>query len=119
MDAEQYDANVLVLYKQFKSWSNGENLNTSTIISLVTLLIPAVQKLITEHHQGSYKKKVIINVLELIIKDSNLDQNAKDSLELLIHTTIPITIDAFISIAKGDIDIGKLTQPFKSCCTIG
>lgn len=112
---EEYDPNVLSLYNQFKDWSEGDKLDASNVIQLVTLLIPAVQKIVIEPHRGPYKKKVVINVLELLIQDSKLNNNAKTTLKIIVNTTVPITIDTLISVAKGDINVGKVVKTTQCC----
>lgn len=114
--SSQDDITVLKLYKQFKGWGQGDKLNASSIIMLATDLIPAVQKLVSNKHQGSYKKKVILRVLELVIQDSDLSDDAKSTLNSVLQTTVPITIDVMISVAKGDLNLGKLVKPF--CCCL-
>lgn len=115
LETEREDINVLRLYKQFKGWANGEKLNTESIIILVPELISATEKIITENHKGYYKKQVVLKTLKLIVQDTNLPEDQKNILNTIIDTTIPMTIDTLISIAKGDLDIGKLKKTFCGC----
>lgn len=112
----RYDSTTLELYNRFKGWGN-RSLHASDMITMVTLLIPMVQKLINGKGQGAYKKRIILDVLELIIGDSTLEPSDKQSLILVLHTTIPPVIDTLISVAKGDLDIGKIIKS-TGCCLI-
>jgi hypothetical protein len=115
MKGSDEDRNVIAVYAQIKEWVEGRPVNAATIVGLVTQLIPIVQKTIVGKHEGAYKKLVVISVLELVIRDSDLDQENKDALNVVVQTTVPITIDTMVGIAKGDIDLAKHA---KSCCIV-
>lgn len=116
MKGTKDDANVKLVYSKIKNMVDNDNLETSDIINLVVKLIPIVQKAITGKHEGAYKKLVVITVLELVIDDSNLDNDAKSALHLLVQTTIPVTIDTMIGIANGNIDLAKHAKGCFSVC---
>ncbi len=107
------DVNVVKLYEQFKTW--GSDLNGSSIMVLLTELIPAVQKLIK--HRGDYKKKVVLDTLKLMISESNIEESIKSLLNNIVENTIPVTIDIIVSVAKGEIDIGKQLKSL-NCCSL-
>lgn len=113
------DTNILKLYNKFKSWATEENkLDSTSIISLVIQLIPEIQRMVTEPGKGSYKKIVVITVLEQIISDSKLPNDQKQVLYNIVKYTIPITIDTMIGIAYGDIDIAKYIRKNPNCCLL-
>lgn len=109
------DPIVTTLYQTYREWTH-DTFNPSTLITLITLMIPQLEKIVVGPNRGEYKKKIIISVLDLLVGNSNLDENAKDSLYLVIKTTIPITIDTMISVAHGDIDLGKELKKIQNCC---
>ena len=107
------------VYEQVQDWIEGDKINTSSIIILVTHLIPIVQKTVNEPKKGPYKKELVIQVINKLIRNSDLDQQAKSALYLLTTTTIPITINTMISLAHGDIDISKTyNNASQQCCII-
>lgn len=108
------DENVLRLYQQFRNWNTNHHLSLETLLSLTTELIPVVEKMLKEE-KGVYKKKVLMDTLKLIINDSPLQNSEKQLLLTVLHTTVSTSIDIMISIAKGEIDIGK---KIKMCCNI-
>ena len=109
------DKNVKIVYNQVRDMI-GKKLETGDIINLVVRLIPIVQKVVVGKHEGGYKKMVVITVLEMIITDSDLDNDAKAALHLLVQTTIPITIDTMINIANGNINLAKHAKTCFSSC---
>jgi hypothetical protein len=109
------DKNVISVYNQIKKIIIvDKELDAGSLVGLVTHLIPIVQKIATGG-SGIYKKTIVITVLEMVIKDSKLDDNVKDSLNILVQTTIPITIDIMINIANGNIDLAKSTKGCFGC----
>jgi len=109
------EANIVIIYNQIKGLPTLENLEASDIITLVIKLIPIVQKTINGKNQGAYKKQIVIGVLNIVIKESNINSEAKDALYLLVSTTIPFTIDTIISVANGEIDISKHAKNIGIC----
>lgn len=107
---------VDVVYDQIKDQvKNADTINSSNIIILVTLLIKCVEK-IAKDKEGSYKKNLVLQVLTKVINESNLDVDSKLSLQLLVHTTIPIIIDTMIGISKEQLDLGKSGVPRTKRC---
>ena len=112
------DKNVKEVYEQIKEYVDGDRITSATLISLVTHLIPITQKVIIDKHKGPYKKKVVITVLKMIIDDSKLNDSNKETLHLVVQSTIPFTIDTMVGIAKGDIDLAKYKESVEKCCII-
>ena len=110
------DAHVKIVYNQLKAWVEGsQELDASSMVILVTQVIGLIQKEVPEHGKGAYKKDMALTVIKLIIQDSPLDATAKMSLNILLETTVPPMIDAMISIAKQNIDLGKAKKSLASC----
>ena len=115
------DPITMTIYEQVKDWAEGdEKLNASSIMELVTLLIPTIQRMVTGKNRGEYKKKVLITVLSLVIRDSKCSNDTKIILSNLVDTTIPTTIDIMIGVAHGNIDLKKTYDKVQNCvgCTI-
>lgn len=113
--SQNEDIHVLALYKQFKGWATGDRIDANSIILLVTQLIPAVEKLVRDNHKGEYKKQIVLRTLKLIVMDLNVSEDQRNTLNVIIESTVPITIDTLISVARGQIDIGKLKKSFCFC----
>ena len=97
-----------------------DGIDSSNIITIISNLIPLVEKVIKEKHQGPLKKQIVIEVLTMLVNDSVTNQNVKNTLLLIIHTTVPTVIDTMIDIGKGNIDLGKhSTNPnVQQCCNV-
>lgn len=98
---------VDLVYDQIKDWlGHNETINASNIIVLVTLLIKCVEN-VAKDKEGSYKKELVLKVLTKVINESNLEPNAKISLQTMVQFTIPILIDTMIGISTNKFDLGK------------
>lgn len=110
------DPNINILYEKFKDISKGKKLDTNLLILITTSLIPAVQKIVSDNDNGDYKKNLVLVVLGRIVYDSDLSNESKESLNIFITNTLPMTIDVLIAVAKGSIDIGKKLKQKMWCC---
>jgi len=115
MQLPSNDVNVKIVYEKARAFTRNNKINESDIIMLVVQLIPIVQNVVTDGHKGSYKKSLVLTVLALIVEDSKLESADKYRLNLLIQTTVPITIDTMINVAKGNIDLKKHAKSCFSC----
>ena len=114
MDIQEEDKQIQIVYDQIKDIV-GDRMDLSDIIVLVTHLIPIVQKVIVGKHQGAYKKYIVISVIEMVVRDSNLDDDDKNTLKVIVNITIPPTIDIMINIANGKIDLAKHAKKCFTC----
>ena len=102
------DANMKKVFEMSKSWLQGKKLTTFNLMEFVSVLIPMVQKVVTNGGQGSYKKKLIMSVLDLLIEKLKFGTDEEEAqLSMIIHETVPSTIDLMINISKGDVNMGK------------
>ena len=102
------DANMKKVFEMSKSWLQGKKLTTFNLMEFVSVLIPMVQKVVTNGGQGSYKKKLIMSVLDLLIEKLKFGTDEEeDQLSMIIHETVPSTIDLMINISKGNVNMGK------------
>jgi hypothetical protein len=106
---------IIQVYNQIKSWvDKTDEPNASNIIVLVTLLIKCVENIFGDK-SGSYKKNLVLKVLQKVINESKLTDNAKASLLDLVNTTIPVVIDTMINIANKQVDINKGDNKSPGC----
>lgn len=102
------DANMKKIFEMSKSWLQGKKLTTFNLMEFVSVLIPMVQKVVTNGGQGSYKKKLIMSVLDLLIEKLKFGTDEEEAqLSMIIHETVPSTIDLMINISKGNVNMGK------------
>lgn len=102
------DSNMKKVFEMSKSWLQGKKLTTFNLMEFVSVLIPMVQKVVTNGGQGSYKKKLIMSVLDLLIEKLKFGTDEEEAqLTMIIHETVPSTIDLMINISKGNVNMGK------------
>lgn len=112
----EVDPVVTTLFYKFHSWIESGEFTASSIVSLVTELIPAIQKLVVGENRGQYKKQVLIKVLNLLLDESSVEN--KESIQDIIDTTVPLMVDTMISIYKGKVNLLGKEEAVKSCCTV-
>ena len=114
------DPIVLTLYEKFKGFVTGEEkINAVNIVIIVQTLIPTIEKMVKGDGRGEYKKEVLIMVLNKIIQDAELEPEVQAFLEHIVETSIPPMIDTMISIAHGEIDLGKEFKKARDDCKVG
>lgn len=101
-----------LFYKFQEGW---KEITPSSIVSLITELIPAIQKLVVGGNRGAYKKQVLITVLHLLVDESSIEN--KESIRNIIDTTVPPMVDTMISIANGKFDL-MAQETVKNCCKV-
>ena len=103
------------LYENLKQTFTKE-LTTSSIVELVTVVISIIQK----NNDGSLtsfqKKQMALNLIKLVISDSNITEDNKKYLNQFVDFTVPSMIDVMIKVAKNEIDIGKTKENIKKGC---
>lgn len=117
------DPVVTTLFYQFQGWINGSHeITTSSIITLISKLIPAIQKIVVGKDRGKYKKQVLIQVLNLLVDEASyIPAENKDLIFNIIELTVPLMVDTMISIAHGDLKLlgeNKSPEQIKTCCKI-
>lgn len=102
------DSTLTTLFELSRSWLQGKKLTTFNLMEFVTVLIPMVQKLVNEPGRGSYKKKLIMSVLDLLIDKLTFGTDEEEAqLKMIIHETVPSTIDLMINISQGKLNLSK------------
>ena len=109
---QSVDPVVTTLFYMFQG---SKEITASSIVSLITELIPAIQKLVVGGNRGAYKKQVLINVLHLLVDESSIEN--KESIRNIVDTTVPPMVDTMISIANGKFDLFA-QETVKNCCKI-
>lgn len=104
------------VYNEIKGTIRNKTVDKESIIMMVTLLIPIVQRL-CRGREGTYKKQVVITVLTRLVDDSSIENHAKNTLYEIIQVVVPEVIDSLISVATHKLDIGK-GGTSGGCCVI-
>lgn len=98
-----------IIYKQVKESWNKEIISEN-IMELVTKIIKTIQnepKVLEIIKDSSEKKKIAINVIGLLVNDSDLSPHNKMFMNQFVMFVLPGAIDTIIKVAKNEIDIGK------------
>lgn len=86
------------------NWLDGTyQIDLSTISLLVSQLIPAIEKLVTGKGRGVTKKEILIEVVHIILTETN----HKDLIDI-VDPVLPLVVDSMV----------ELTHNSKGCCTI-
>ena len=111
------DKLYIELKKILRSEKDGE-IATITPENIITIALNLMQVVETyQELKGVEKKQLIINTLKKFIDDEMKGKDPEYRLLILsiVNTTLPIAIDAFISIDTKQIQI-KITGYLKTCC---
>jgi hypothetical protein len=96
------------LFEMSRGWLQGKKLTTFNLMEFVTTLIPMVQKIVDEPGKGHYKKRLIMSVLDLLIDKLTFGTDEEEAqLKIIIHETVPGTIDLMINISQGKLNLNK------------
>jgi hypothetical protein len=98
------------IYSKIKHWTDGGKKVSVASISILVLEIIQFTEKISMH--GEKKKKVAMEVIERLIKES--DQEDKDELLVIVRMIVPDLIDTLISVDKKEMII-KTKKKLESC----
>lgn len=105
-------------YQQLRDiFQNQSGFTNLTILSSVTQVIHVVE--VTTTLPGPEKKTLVLDLIrKLIIDTTTVGSNARQGGLLLLETVVPSSIDIFISVATGEVEIGKITPQIiqAGCC---
>lgn len=111
------DANDTIVDQVLTLIGEHNTISLWTIDDLVIDCIRIVQNLVKEHGKGQYKKQVVLTVINVLVhRNTQLDDDTKTILLKMCEYTIPHTIDLFIGLAKGEIDISKMKMGLCGLC---
>lgn len=102
------------VYDDAKVAFGSEELNTSTVITLAIRLMELVEKL--PNIDGAEKKRIVIEVAKLIVNDSDLSDEDKANVNLIIDLTLPMVIDSVVAASRGQFSLNNLKNKLKKLC---
>ena len=91
--------------KFFNELSQKNDITFENVIFIVTNLMNIVGKY--KNIKGSQKKELVISLLNEYVNKSDIEKNLKDSINFLIKTSIPFTIDVLVDVSKGKYKFKK------------
>ena len=97
-------------YNIIRNWiKEGDTIDTENILDLTLKIITLVQKISKDN--GEYKKNLVISLIKKLVREITYEtEEIRQTIIEFIDKTLPHFIDISISLAKGDIDIGKKLQ---------
>jgi hypothetical protein len=101
--ADLFEKCMVDLYQQARDFLGDGELSQGEII----LILPKVMCVVERYKglTGDDKKKLVLGAVEKLIDVKVSDKEVSDMLKLLVRTTLPSVIDAFVSIDKKQIRI--------------
>lgn len=106
-------------YDTIKGWlKKDEVLDSQNILAFTVKIIKLVESATRE--KGAYKKQLVIDLTKCLVKEMSYpDPQTKQTVLALIDSTLPGFIDITISVATGEVNLGKKCKKFKKwCCLI-
>ena len=116
-DISEIDALSLEVLAQVKAAIVGRHFTATTFITLVTLVMQFVEKLV--HVTGPEKKQVAINVIKQLVQEIPIEESQRQIIQTIVDTTLPKIIDFIISAANGEFDFTQIATMWKNmfpCC---
>jgi hypothetical protein len=102
------------VFQEIKTLFQNETLDSSNLITLAVRAMELVEKI--PNLTGSDKKKIVIQVVKLMVEETDLSKKDKNNLGLIIDTTLPITIDLVIAASRGFLDLNTFKIKMKKLC---
>lgn len=93
------------------------SLGVHSLVDIAVALVPIMQELVTESHQGGYKRMLLIQVLHKIVNE-DFPANQRAPATIVVDMVVAPMIDKMIDVAKGKINLKKSKLPTDACCTI-
>ena len=105
------------VYEDAKLALSGKPLDSSTLLSLSITIMEIVEKL--PNLACSEKKRVVIEVIKLMVDDTELSPEDNAKVDVIIETVLPISIDLIVAASRGSFNLNGLKNKLKhifSCC---
>ena len=107
------------LYTQIRGWVRHEgDVSAVTIIAFVTRVMTVVQRAVTERGMGSYKKQLVIALMNKLIGEIPMSDADRSAILPILDTVVGGAMDVIVSVATGKIDLGKMLKNCNSCCSV-
>lgn len=95
--------------------------SASTLVALAARMISSVEKMVTERYKGKEKKRVVLEVLSLVVEEQPwASEDDKQAAKHVLAVVVPAAIDTIVDAANGDIDFQSFAQRWnrfwRTCC---
>ncbi len=103
-------------YDIIKGWiTQDQVITTENILEFTVRVIKLVQKMSKD--KGAYKKTLVLDLIKRLVAEVNYPNPELKKLVLeFIDTTLPGFIDVTISVAIGQINLGKRCSKLRKLC---
>ena len=106
------DSNLVKsVYTDVKKIMGDKQLDAVSALSFTVKLMELVEKYKTL--EGKDKKNLVLQVLKLLVDDSNLSDDEQDKLDIILGITVPYFIDMIVAASQGSLALNKVS---KWCC---
>ena len=105
------------VYEDAKLALNGQPLDSSTLLSLSITIMEIVEKL--PNLTGPEKKRVVIEVVKLMVDETELSEEDNAKVDVIIETVLPIAIDLIVAASRGSFSLNSIRNKLKHifpCC---
>ena len=104
-------------YTTVKKWlDKGEILDSTNMIPFTVRIISLVQDI--SKQKGAYKKTLVIDLIKKLVAEIDYPEGiSKHNVLAFVDATLPEFIDVTISVALGEIDLGKKIKRVKKFCS--
>ena len=90
-------------------------------MALAARMISSVEKMVTERYKGKEKKRVVLEVLSLVVEEQPwASEDDKQAAKHVLAVVVPAAIDTIVDAANGDIDFQSFAQRWnrfwRTCC---
>ena len=95
------------IYDKIRAWvQEGNVIDKDNILDFTLNIIAFVEKIVS--NKGNYKKNLVIQLITKLVDELNYpDLETKNNVKDFIDKYLPHFIDISISLARGEIDLGK------------
>lgn len=95
--------------------------DASTLVSLAARMIATIEKMVTEKHKGAEKKRVVLEVLALVVEEQPwASPQEKETAKQILDVVVPKSIDTIVNVANGEVDFQsfatKWSRFWRACC---
>lgn len=98
------------LYTFAKNSADSGHVSTGNVVGVITMLMSYVENM--GSMPGSDKHDLVLHVLEKLVDESKIPDEAKEFLKQMLETTVPHIINHLVAAANGVIDFGTKSK----CC---
>ena len=108
-------------YKQISTIIKERNVSLENIAKVTTISMEVIEDI--KELNGEQKKELVKKCIHRLIEKSELDEDKKGTLYLLLHEFVPDVIAVIVSATKGELNVNKalsvlnqIAKFFKKCC---